>query len=81
MNNNEFYKNLRFETRSRPAPRHLIAVGSAIGVFILLWFTIPQNALFWVLLPLVGLLVWVASYGWRRALATLHELVHRLEQQ
>jgi hypothetical protein len=79
MNETQSYRGLRFETRPRSAPRRLIAIGISIGIFILLWLVISPNVLFWILLPLIGCVVWVASYGWRRALAAIHDLLHQLE--
>ena len=79
MNNTRSYRGLRFETQPRSAPRRLIAIGVSIGIFILLWFVASPNALFWAGLTLIGILAWVASFGWRQALAALHDLIHHLE--
>lgn len=72
--------NLRFDPQPRPLPYRLIAIGVGLGIFTLLWFFIPPTALYWLLLPLLAALVWVASYGWRQALAAFHGQLHRLGQ-
>jgi len=64
--------------RSR-VPGRLIAVGVGIAVYTALWFLVPQDTLFWLLLPAVAVLTWVGTYGWRWALAALHAQLHRLE--
>ena len=76
MNNPEFYRNLRFETQARFAPHRLIAIVLSLVVFTLLWLLVSHIALYCVLLPLLCILAWVASYGWRQALAALHDLIH-----
>lgn len=84
MDGKEFYSNLRFH---RPAPRFAISsltarrvimvVGTAF-LFGLLWAVVPNAILFWLLVPMVAGLVWVSGYGWRQALAAVHEALHRL---
>jgi len=55
-------------------------MGIMFGAFNLLWWLLPQNALYWVLLLTIIILVWVSSHGWRQALESLHDLIHELEQ-
>lgn len=80
MNPVNDYHGLRFEQRARPLPRRLITVAVVVSTFSLLWWTVPPNTLFWLLLPIVALLAWMASYGWRQAIAALHAILHRLER-
>ena len=80
MNWTETDPNLRFERRPRPRPYRAIAIGVGLGIFTLLWRLIPSRTLYWLLLPTVAGLVWVASYGWRQALAILITLLIRFEQ-
>ena len=80
MEENTVYRNLRFERRSWTIPRRSIPVILAVTLFILLRILIPVNALLWLLGFLVGILVWIATYGWRQALACLIGFLHRLEQ-
>ena len=72
------YRTLRFDRRSLAIPRRLVPVGVVLAGFTFLWLLIPGSALYWLLLPLVGLLAWVGSYGWRQALTALHDLLHHL---
>ena len=80
MNWTEESLNLRFERRRRALPHWLIPVGLTLALFTLLWMLVPHSVLYWMLLPLLGVLAWVATYGWRQSLATLIALLHRLEQ-
>jgi hypothetical protein len=48
--------------------------------FTVLWWIIPVSALYWLLVPLIGGLAWMASYGWRQALAALQALLRRVER-
>lgn len=73
------YAGLRFE-RPRPGPRRLIFIGLTALVFNLLWWRVSHHNLYWVLLVGFTALAWLGSYGWRQALAALHNLLHRLEQ-
>ena len=80
MNWSETNSNLRFERRPPPLPYRVIAVAVGLGIFTLLWVLIDHGTVYWLLLPILAALVWVASYGWRQALAVLITLLHRLEQ-
>ena len=80
MNWTEIKPNLRFERRPHLLPYRVIATGAGIGLFTLLWVLIPPAALYWLVLPLLAVLVWMASYGWRQALAALIALLNKLEQ-
>ena len=80
MENPETYNSLRFERRRWNLPRRLIFVSIAIIVFTLLWKWLPQEILFWLLIPIMGVLTWMATYGWRQVLASLIVFLHRLEQ-
>ena len=72
--------NLRFEHRSRPLARRPIAIAAIVATFALLWLIVPVSILFWLMLLLVALLAWLATYGWRKALHLLVEALSHLEQ-
>ena len=81
------YAGLRFERRRSRlrlphvrVPARLVAMVIGLVAFIVLWQLVPPNLLFWVLLPLVGTLLWVASYGWRQVLRVIRALVDWLER-
>lgn len=76
----EAFSGLRFERRRPRLPRRPVAICGGLCLFTLLWIIVPTRALYWLLLPLLAALVWMASYGWRSALSTLLELLHRLER-
>ncbi len=78
MNDDTPFRNLHFANRTATWPRRLIPVGIALTVFTILWVLVPASALYWLLLPLVALAVWVASYGWRKALLVVHDLLHQV---
>lgn len=79
-NKSAMYQGLRFERHIGRVPRRLAVVGIALVSFTLLWWVVPANTLYWLLLSLIGLLAWMASYGWRQALAVVRDLLDRLEQ-
>lgn len=75
------FEGLRFDRRLPGSlPRRLITYAAGWGVFTLLWLLVPAGVLYWLLLPLLAALLWVASYGWRQALAALIKALERLEQ-
>lgn len=80
MSWSETNPNLRFERPPRSLSHRAIAVGVGLAIFTLLWILLPSSTLYWLLLFFLGVLVWVASYGWRQALSTLIVLLRRLEQ-
>ena len=81
MANTNPFQNLRFDGQHQSTTRRIIFIGSVLGVFILLWLFVSHSTLFWLLLLSLAALGWVASFGWRQALATLHNIIHTLEQK
>lgn len=79
MEKPDAYFGLRFGRRAQPRPYQLIAVAVALGTFTLLWLVVPPSAMYWLTLALLAAVVWMATYGWRQALAALHDLLHQLE--
>ena len=80
MNTKNDYGGLRFERPNRWITGRLVTVGITLITFIILWRTVSSNALFWLLLLTLTTLVWVASYGWRAALAAVIEFLNNLER-
>ena len=76
----ESSQNLRFEHRRRPLDRRPIAIAAVVASFSLLWLAVPDGVRFWLLLPLVILLAWLATYGWRKALHILIKALSHIEQ-
>ena len=74
------FESLRFERPRRLNIPKWAVVGAGLLLFTLLWWLVPPTAMFWLLLPALGILGWVASFGWRAALVTLHGLLDRLER-
>ena len=66
MNKNSFDQ-LNFETKFRLSRRTIFLVALQLG-FAFLWRTAPLQVLFWILMILICVLGWMASYGWRIAL-------------
>jgi fatty acid desaturase len=80
VNGSNPFRDLRFERETRPAiPRWSIVVGS-LAIFTLLWLVLPRGVFYWLFLPVLALLVWIASFGLRRALSAVHEVIHHLEE-
>lgn len=79
MQNPNPFQSLRFDRRIRLPARPLF-VGSGLLTFSALWWLVPPAALFWLLLALLAVALWVASYGWRDANRALQALLRRLDQ-
>jgi hypothetical protein len=83
METKERFQGLQFDRQRRTNFRfqgRLIPVAAALAVVSLLWVILPHGAFFWVLLIVLAVLVWMASYGWRPALAALISWLEQLEQ-
>lgn len=74
------YSGLRFERPSRTVPRRLVFIGVMYVIFNLLWWLVPRDTQYWALLLTLVIFAWAASHGWRQAIATIHNLLHDLEQ-
>ena len=83
MNRVDPFRDLRFAARPRifgRIPRRIGTLGLALAAFSLLWVILPPSAFFWLMLPVVAVLVWAASYGWQQTLSVLIEALQHLEQ-
>ena len=80
MNGSDEYQNLDFSNRTRRLPFRLIAISLILILFTLLWRYVPHNTLFWILLPTLGVMGWMATFSWRQALSKLILFLHRLER-
>ena len=75
MNKNNF-EQLSFGSKFRLSPRTILLALLQIG-FAILWRTASPQILFWLLMLLICILGWMASYGWRIA---MREFRYWLEQ-
>jgi|ADurb_Gel_01_Slu_FD_contig_21_517115_length_416_multi_2_in_0_out_0_2 hypothetical protein len=66
MNKNSFDQ-LNFDKKFRLSRRTIFLVALQLG-FAFLWRTAPVQVLFWILMIVICVLGWMASYGWRIAL-------------
>ena len=80
MENPNAYRGLHFDVAPRRVPRRLVIVIVIAALFTILWWIVPQLALYWLLLPPIAILTWVASYGWREAISGLIRFLQSLEQ-
>ena len=80
MNHFKLYENLRFDRRIPVIPRSIIPLGITFVIFSGLWLLLPPAMLYWLLLPFMLVLVWLAGYGWRQGLADLIAFLQRLER-
>ena len=69
MDNKE-YINLDFRPIRR-IPHRIIWIVGLVIVQVVLWQFIPSLILRWLLIPVIGILGWAASFGWREALRAL----------
>lgn len=79
MNRTEFVNsNIRLDRDRRPTYRRLALVGVSLLIFAVLWRFVSHETLFWLMLPVLSVLLWVASHGWRFALLAADAVIHRL---
>lgn len=73
------FEGFDFNRRRNPLPRLLVIEAIGLGLLLLLWWLVPPALLFCLLMPSVAALIWVASFGWRQALARLIEFLQSFE--
>ncbi len=74
------FQDLRFGRPRKPNIPKPMVIGAGLLLFTFLWWVIPPAAMYWLLLPVLGILGWVASFGWRAAIVALHNLLDQLER-
>ena len=81
MHETQSYQNIHFDRRlQRPVLKRTLTIGLAIVLFTVLWRILPSGIQYWMLMPFIAILTWMASYGWRQALSSLIVFLRRLEQ-
>ena len=80
MNKSNAYHGLNFNLRRRRIPSRIITVAATMVIFTLIWWVIPHSTLFWLLLPILAGLSWMASYGWRQGISILVRFLQNLER-
>jgi hypothetical protein len=80
MDNPNSYRGLNFSEQRHRVSRRVVGVVVAGAGFTLAWWIVPHAALYWLLLPIVGFLAWMASYGWHEANTHLIRFLESLEQ-
>ena len=73
------FTHLNFERRIPRLHSRLTALLIAVGIFLLLWWILPIPTVLVILLFIVPILVWVASYGWHNALEQVIRYLERLQ--
>lgn len=73
------YRGLNFNAQPGRRPARAVAVAVVSVIFTVSWWLIPHAALYWLLLPAVTLLGWMASFGWREANSHLIQFLQSLE--
>lgn len=74
------FSGLNFERQPRRLSHRTVTIGISILLYLLGWRLIPTAALFWFGLLGVTALGWVASFGWREAVAVLIRWLERVER-
>lgn len=81
MNQTNAYTGLNFRARTRRIDPHVLTVGGGFSIFALMWWIVPSNALFWLFSPILLVLLWMANYGWRPAVARVIKFLQFLEER
>jgi len=79
MNETNAYRGLRFDRQTQRLSPRIIAVAVAIAIYTAIWWLIPSNILYWLFLLPVVILVWMASYGWRKSISELIRFLKTIE--
>ena len=74
------FSELNFNRRIPLIPPRMAFVILSLVIFSILWWAVPQNLLYWLLLPVIGIFAWITSYGWRQALVNFIHLLRNLEK-
>lgn len=77
---NQKYESFEFKRLPRIPRRFLWQAGWMI-VIRLLWGLVPQESHFWMVLIVVNILAWMASYGSRKAISELRAWINRVSQE
>jgi hypothetical protein len=77
---NRNYEKLDFNRLPRIPRRVIWQVGLMIVVRLLWGIIQPQNY-FWMVLIIVNILGWMASYGWRMAIQDLRKWIDRITEE
>ena len=74
------YESFEFKRPPR-IPRRLVWQAGWLAAVRLLWGIIPQRSHFWLVLVVVNILAWIASYGRRTAMLAFHNMMDRISQE
>lgn len=79
MQKQNSFSNLNFGRRiSHTNPRLVVFIVSLIGYLLLMW-VLPSGIFLTILLFIVPVLIWVASYGWQTALNQVIRYLQRFQ--
>ena len=76
---NSDFSNLRFNRSPRTLPDRLIWMAGLLVGTGLTWVVLPPSAFFWLILLLVAVLGWAASYGWRQPIRILAAFLDHIQ--
>ena len=74
------YETLEFK-RLPHIPRRVFWQAGLMIAVRLLWGIIQPQNYFWMVLIIVNILGWMASYGWRMAIQDLRKLIDRITEE
>ena len=78
MNGSDF-SNLRFNRPQRTIPGRVLWIGGLLIGVGLAWVALPPTAFFWLILLLIMVLGWAASYGWRHSARVLAAFLNHIQ--
>jgi hypothetical protein len=78
MSNQNPFETFDFSPRRR-FPRLVAIEAIALIGLLVLWSAAPGTLFICLLLPLVAVLIWIASFGWRQALSRFIEFLQSLD--
>jgi hypothetical protein len=80
MQENEPYQGLKFDQRVGSLSKRTISLIAVPLGFTIMWFFLPNGAIYWLVLIMVIVLTWISSFGWKKALATFIRFLERQQR-
>jgi hypothetical protein len=74
------FDQLNFGSKFRISQRTIFMALLQIG-FAIIWRTAPIQIMFWILMPLICILGWMASFGWKIALREFRFWLEQLTRE
>ena len=76
---NSDFSNLHFNRSQGTIPGRVLWVGGLLAGVGLAWVLLSPDVFFWLVLLVIAILGWAASYGWRHAVRVLASFLDHIQ--